>query len=133
MRAQGAAPPGCLAAPGEQRQVNGNAATLRLRARASQPGQRPRLTQGTDRCRCAACGEFFGSTYAFDRHRTGEHGVSRRCRSTAEMEAKGMSKGRKGFWITGKMPARPLWISPGPAIDPQPAPTASQPAAAAAA
>ena len=33
-------------------------------------------------------------------HRTGEHGVNRRCRTPEEMKAKGMLINHAGFWIT---------------------------------
>jgi hypothetical protein len=55
-----------------------------------------------DRCKCTTCGEYFNSTYAFDRHRTGQHGVDRRCRSRDEMGALGMDKNAKGFWISSR-------------------------------
>jgi hypothetical protein len=35
-------------------------------------------------------------------HRTGEHGVNRRCRTTDEMTALGMLVNHAGFWITEK-------------------------------
>lgn len=65
--------------------INGNAATL------------PRLAG--NRCRCAACLEFFNSASAFDLHRTGAHGGDRRCREPCEMLAIGMSRNAAGFWI----------------------------------
>ena len=36
-------------------------------------------------CQCGVCKEYFNSVYAFDRHRTGEHGKSRRCLTIPEM------------------------------------------------
>ena len=33
-------------------------------------------------CQCGGCGECFNSMPAFDKHRTGAHGVDRRCAST---------------------------------------------------
>ena len=53
---------------------------------------------------CAACRELFRSVAAFDRHRTGKYGVDRRCRTAAEMLAKGMSRNAKGDWTTGALP-----------------------------
>jgi hypothetical protein len=52
------------------------------------------------RNQCQSCKEYFNSNKAFERHRTGEHGKDRRCRTTEEMLAKGMSLNAKGFWIT---------------------------------
>ena len=56
-------------------------------------------TLSGDRNQCQGCREYFNSTHAFDKHRTGEHGKNRRCLTADEMEAKGMSKNSKGFWI----------------------------------
>ncbi len=57
-----------------------------------------------DRCRCPMCGEYFNSTRAFDRHRTGTYQpLERRCLTTAEMEVRGMSRNVRGFWITSPM------------------------------
>lgn len=39
---------------------------------------------------CRVCHQTFAATAAGDSHRTGEHGVSRRCRTTDEMLAGGM-------------------------------------------
>jgi len=36
-------------------------------------------------------------------HRTGQHGVDRRCMTTDEMIVKGMSLNHKNFWIGSKM------------------------------
>ena len=57
-------------------------------------------------CQCAACGLYFNSTYAFDCHRRGKHGESRRCLTVAEMEAAGMGLNEGGWWISRVM-ARP--------------------------
>jgi uncharacterized C2H2 Zn-finger protein len=53
-----------------------------------------------DRNECPTCDKLFKSVKAFDKHRTGEYGVNRRCLTEEEMLAKGMSKNRRGFWIT---------------------------------
>lgn len=55
-----------------------------------------------DRNQCPTCNEFFNSTLAFEKHRTGKFGIDRRCRTVGEMEIKGMSKNDAGFWITKK-------------------------------
>lgn len=59
-----------------------------------------------DRNQCAGCACYFNSSFAFDKHRTGEHGVNRRCLSVSEMIAKGMVEGADGFWRGSAMPAR---------------------------
>ena len=48
--------------------------------------------------------EYFNSTGSFDKHRTGKHGVDRRCRTTEEMIGIGMSLNNEGYWIREKMP-----------------------------
>jgi hypothetical protein len=48
---------------------------------------------------CPSCGEVFSSLAAFDLHRTGEHGVNRRCMTPKEIMALGQTKGAKGQWI----------------------------------
>jgi hypothetical protein len=63
-----------------------------------------------DRNQCAGCGEYFNSSAAFDKHRTGAFGApmgdgtymqhSRRCRTVAEMQAAGMAKNKDGWWLT---------------------------------
>jgi len=49
---------------------------------------------------CRKCGVVFNSTRAFDKHRIGEHGVSRRCMTEEEMLAKGMAVNARGLWVT---------------------------------
>lgn len=55
---------------------------------------------GGSRNQCSGCKEYFNSEKAFTRHRTGEHGVNRRCETPEEMLAKGWLKNKDGFWIT---------------------------------
>lgn len=57
-----------------------------------------------DRNQCAGCSQCFNSTHAFEKHRTGEIGVNRRCLSTDEMQAKGMVLRDDGFWRGSAMP-----------------------------
>lgn len=57
-----------------------------------------------DRNQCQGCKEYFNSTLAFDKHRTGDHGSSRRCMTVEEMQAKKMLKNADGFWITKAKP-----------------------------
>jgi hypothetical protein len=64
----------------------------------------PMLPAYSDRCRCPACREYFASTAAFDRHRTGDFRSDRRCRSGAEMVELGMARARTGHWMTRPRP-----------------------------
>ena len=59
-----------------------------------------------DRNQCQGCKEYFNSNGAFERHRTGQYGVDRRCKTPEEMMQMGFSLNAKGFWITCKMPDR---------------------------
>jgi len=58
------------------------------------------------RCQCAACGEYFGSERAFDRHRVGEYEVpgraadSRRCLRLRELLCAGWHRSAQGFLLT---------------------------------
>ena len=52
-----------------------------------------------DRNQCRMCGEAFNSTSAFDKHRVGEFGVDRRCRTAVEMREIGMVLRDNGFWV----------------------------------
>lgn len=56
-------------------------------------------------CRCPTCGKNFRSVAAFDRHRTGQHGINRRCRTSDEMLAIGMVCNARGTWVTAARPA----------------------------
>ncbi len=56
-----------------------------------------------DRNQCSGCKEYFNSTRAFDKHRTGHHGVDRRCMTADEMTAEGMILRPDGFWIGSAM------------------------------
>jgi hypothetical protein len=60
-----------------------------------------------DRCRCTACGEFFNSTSAFDKHRSGSY-VSRRCLTADEMLSIGMERPEHGFWVGSRRPVLTL-------------------------
>ena len=57
-----------------------------------------------DRNQCQGCKEYFNSTGAFEKHRTGQYGVDRRCRTPEEMIAKGFSLNAAGYWVASKMP-----------------------------
>lgn len=57
-----------------------------------------------DRNQCRGCGEYFNSTAAFDKHRTGNfHERTRRCMTKDEMVAKGMAQRADGFWVGSVM------------------------------
>ena len=59
-----------------------------------------RRTLRGDRNQCAGCGEFFNSTFAFEKHRAGEHaGNGRRCLTPDQMREKGMDKNAADFWV----------------------------------
>lgn len=59
-----------------------------------------------DRNQCTGCSLYFNSTHAFDKHRTGRHGIDRRCMTEPEMTAIGMVVREDGFWRGSEMPAR---------------------------
>jgi hypothetical protein len=67
----------------------------------SQNTRDPMLPHGTDKCQCAACGLYFNSTYAFDRHGSGEW-AERRCLSATQLREKGWSTNGTGHWITSR-------------------------------
>ena len=58
-----------------------------------------------DHNQCPTCGEYFNSTKAFDKHRTGAYGGhQRRCLTVPEMLEAGMSKNKTDWWITKARP-----------------------------
>jgi hypothetical protein len=72
---------------------------------------RPSRAISGDQCLCRACGQYFNSTYAFDKHRVGPcrqlsepASEARRCRTEDEMRAAGMALSAKGLWISAPMP-----------------------------
>lgn len=55
---------------------------------------------------CTECHQNFTGTSAGDKHRTGKHHVrsgpdARRCLTTDEMTAKGMTRNKRGVWTSG--------------------------------
>ncbi len=56
----------------------------------------PKLTGGQSQC--GACGLLFTSTHSFDEHRTGAHGINRRCLTETELRAAGLEPTGRGFW-----------------------------------
>lgn len=57
------------------------------------------------RCQCSACGEYFGSERAFERHRVGDYAApgqwrgTRRCLSVSAMLADGWVRSARGFLL----------------------------------
>jgi len=49
---------------------------------------------------CQGCKRYFNSNTAFEMHRTGRHGVDRRCMTEEEMTAKGMLMNATSFWVS---------------------------------
>lgn len=73
--------------------------TSRCTSQSSRVGSDPKLPVGTNLCRCAGCGEYFGGERAFDLHRTGSHEKrERRCLSQSGMRDAGLSLNAKGYW-----------------------------------
>lgn len=68
---------------------------------ANSAGIDPKLPVASKYCLCSPCGEYFNSEKGFNMHRIGNPG-SRKCRSKAQMKARGMSVNHKGYWITQK-------------------------------
>jgi len=53
-----------------------------------------------NRNECGTCKQRFNSNYPFELHRIGKFGIDRRCMTTEEMTAAGMSLNKDGFWIS---------------------------------
>ena len=61
----------------------------------------PMLPNGSDKCQCPTCKEYFNSSYGFTEHRIGKvGGPDRRCLTPAELLAKGWGKSKTGHWVT---------------------------------
>lgn len=79
------------------------AATGTVERRLREADEPPKL-RGC-RCQCGGCGEYFGSTGAFDRHRIGKYAEpgkwkgTRRCLTLAEMERRGWRRNPQGFLL----------------------------------
>lgn len=56
------------------------------------------------RNQCPSCLLYFRSNASFDKHRTGEFGKNRRCRTVEEMQAIGMAQNAGGWWVTALNP-----------------------------
>lgn len=71
----------------------------------------PMTPPGTGRCRCTACGEYFGGERGFDMHRVGVFPDSRRCLNPTEMLGIGLQQVSSGHWARigpGSLPRRPF-------------------------
>lgn len=55
------------------------------------------------RNQCQGCKKYFNSNTAFEKHRTGIYGESRRCMTEEEMLAKGMILNKYSFWVSEAM------------------------------
>lgn len=55
---------------------------------------------------CTGCCRDFGSLTAYDRHRVGPHDGDRRCRTDAELLARGYEKTAAGRWTLGRLLTR---------------------------
>ncbi len=86
------------------------------------PPRKPMKLSG-DHCQCPTCREYFNSTRAFDKHRTGLYApMQRRCLAVDEMRAIGMLQNAGGFWITKKFESQPLRAGQTAAIGSTPCP-----------
>ena len=70
-----------------------------------------RKAHGQSLPECAGCGEHFSSLRSFDRHRIGDHGLSRRCLTVAELHAQGWPQGARGLWLESRRKHAPADIS----------------------
>ena len=57
-----------------------------------------------DHNECPTCGQYFNSTFAFDKHRIGAFGKDRRCMTVEQMVEAGMVKNAGDWWISQKAP-----------------------------
>ena len=57
-----------------------------------------KLPIGSNKCKCAACGEYFGGVRGFDQHRVGDY-PDRACLDVSGMEKAGLTLNDKGYWI----------------------------------
>lgn len=59
------------------------------------PDPKGLLRQGTNRCYCPECGEYFSTVRAFDMHLIGRGTANVRCRPP---QAAGLVQGPRGIW-----------------------------------
>lgn len=63
----------------------------------------PTKKLGNCRCLCQACGSYFNSTFAFDKHRVGDYkneAKNRRCLTEKEMRDRAMGVNHDGYWVS---------------------------------
>lgn len=66
------------------------------------------VTLSGSRCKCTACGLYFSSDYAFQKHRVGRYmPMERRCLTKTEMLAKGMCL-VGNFWVSKRRAAQTI-------------------------
>lgn len=62
-----------------------------------------KLPPGSNRCKCGACGEYFGGVYAFDMHRYGRPGHDRSCLAPSAMRDRAnqplLRLDSRGIWV----------------------------------
>ena len=58
----------------------------------------PKLKPGSNKSRCAACGEYFGGVTAFDIHRVDPY-LDRSCMPQSVMSERGLHKNSRGIWV----------------------------------
>lgn len=73
----------------------------------------PMLPFGADKCRCTACGLYFNSSYAFERHR-GNQG----CLTVEELRRKGWGVVATGHWVPRAVREKPKFHAPSPTTSP---------------
>ena len=75
------------------------------------------------RCQCPTCFDYFGNVVGFDRHRVGafarpgELAHKRRCRTPADLHARGWVRNERGFWLRPSAQRGPVGIQ-GPRMTP---------------
>ena len=57
----------------------------------------------SSRNQCGGCKKYFNSNSAFTKHRTGKHGIDRRCMTDEEMIGRGMFINNAGWWVGSAM------------------------------
>ena len=66
------------------------------------PESDPKLPPGTNRCRCASCGAYFGGLRAFEKHRIGPASdrtcLDPRCVSDRQNQSV-LKLNRLGYWV----------------------------------
>lgn len=58
-------------------------------------------------CECIGCGRLFWGVPAFDAHRSGRHGVDRRCDGDPAITASGLAVDERGVWTRASEVGKP--------------------------